>query len=262
VDFPLRPAALHLAGAFAYLQGDFASARRRIDEAVAEARAAGDWPTVLLALERSGLMAAAASDLATSEEALNSALDLARELADQLSEASILHQLGLRASQKPDLPAARTLLEKSVAVRRALGRSDEASMSLTFLAAVALLQSDAATAQRCIIESLEIGRALRDRRAAWSLDVLACLATREGNLERALQLGGAGSAMHEASGNTPPAPWEAFVSPHIQLARSGLDPDVARTRWEAGRGMAFDEAVDFALAGTSAPVKIGANWRS
>src|SRR6266852_3340317 len=261
-DFPLRPAALHLAGAFAYLQGDFASARKRIDEAVTEARAAGDWPTVLLALERSGLMAAAASDLAASEEALNSALDLARELRDQASEASILHQLGLRASLKPDLPAARTLLERSVAVRRALGRSDEASMSLTFLAAVALLQSDAATAQRCIIEGLEIGRALRDRRAAWSLDVLACLTTLEGNLERALQLAGAGSAMHEASGNTPPAPWEAFVSPHLQLARNGLDPEVARTKWEAGRGMAFDEAMDFALAGTSAPLEIGANWRS
>lgn len=261
-DFPLRPAALHLAGAFAYLQGDFASARRRIDEAETEARAVGDWPTVLLALERSGLMAAAAGDLAASEEALNSALDLARELRDQASEASIVHQLGLRATREPDLPAARTLLEKSVAVRRALGRSDEASMSLTFLAAVALLQSDAATAQRCIIESLEIGRALRDRRAAWSLDVLACLTTREGNLERALQLGGAGSAMHEASGNRPPASWEAFVSPHIQLARSGLDPEVARRNWEAGRGMAFDEALDFALAGTGAPVEIGANWRS
>ncbi len=261
-DFRLRPAALHLAGAFAYLQGDFVTARRRIDDAVTEARHAGDWPTLLLALERSGLMAAAAGDLAASEGALDAALDLARELRDEASEASILHQLGLRASQKPDLPAARSLLEKSLAVRRALGRSDEASMSLTFLAAVALLQSDAATAWRCIIESLEIGRALRDRRAAWSLDVLACLTTREGNLERSLQLAGAGSAMHEASGNTPPAPWEAFVSPHLQRARNGLDPDVAQAKWEAGRRMAFDEALEFAIAGASAPSEVGAHGRS
>src|SRR6266849_216173 len=261
-DFRVRPAALHLAGAFAYLQGDFVAARRRIDDAVTAARHAGDWPTLLLALERSGLMAAAAGDLTASEEALDAALDLARELRDQASEASILHQLGLRASQKPDLPAARSLLEKSLAVRRALGRSDEASVSLTFLAAVALLQSDAATAWRCIIESLEIGRALRDRRAAWSLDVLACLTTHEGNLERALQLAGAGSAMHEASGNTPPAPWEAFVSPHVQLARNGLDPEVAQAKWEAGRRMTFDEALEFAIAGVSAPSEVGAHGRS
>ena len=256
-DFGRRPAALYLAGAFAYLQGDFAAARRRIDEAVAEARAAGDWVTLLAALERSGLMAAAAGDLAASEAALEAALNLAREHRDQAAEASILHQLGLRASQKPDLPAARTLLEKSLELRRTLERSDEASMSLTFLAAVALLQADASTARRCIVESLEIGRTLRDRRAAWSLDVLACLTTRDGNLERALQLAGAGSAMHEASGNTPPAPWEAFVSPHVQLARNGLDPELARMRWEAGRRMVFDEALDFALATVSTPLEIG-----
>ena len=253
----LRPAALHLAGAFAYLQGDFEAARRRIDEAVTEARTAGEWPTVLLALERSGLMAAAAGDLAASQEALDQALKLARELRDQASEASILHQLGLRASQKPDLPAARSLLEESLELRRTLERSDEASMSLTFLAAVALLQSDAETAQRCIVESLEIGRALRDRRAAWSLDVLACLTALEGNAARALQLAGAGSAMHEASGNTPPAPWEAFVSPHVQLARKALDPEAARTAWEAGRRMSFDEALEFAIGGITASLEIG-----
>jgi non-specific serine/threonine protein kinase len=261
-DFSLRPAALFLAGAFAYLQGDFAAARRRIDEAVTAARSAGDWLTLLPALERSGLMAAAAGDLAASQAALDAALELAHEHGDQATEASILHQLGLRASQKPDLPAARSLLEKSVELRRNLERSDEASISLTFLAAVALLQSDAPTARRCIIESLEIGRALRDRRAAWSLDVLACLTTRDGDLERALQLAGAGSAMHEASGNTPPAPWEAFVSPHVQLARNGVDPDVARTKWEAGRRMTFDEALEFALAGVNAPLEIGARGRS
>src|SRR5256714_627672 len=257
LDFPLRPAALHLAGALAYLQGDFAAARPRIDEALAEAQTAGDWPTVLLALERSGLMAAAVGDLAASQAALDQALQLARQLGDQVSEASILHQLGLRASQKPDLPTARSLLEKSLELRRAVDRSDEASMSLTFLAAVALLQSDVETARRCIVESLEIGRALRDRRAAWSLDVLACLTTREGNLERALQLAGAGSAMHEASGNTPPAPWEGFVSPPVQLARHGLDPAVAPVKWEAGRRMTFDEALDFALATVTTPLAIG-----
>src|ERR1700694_685586 len=256
-DFRLRPSALYLARAFSYLQRAFGAARRRIDEAITEARVSGDWPTLLRALGRAGLLAAAAGDLAASEAALDAALALAREHGDQASEASILHQLGLRASQEPDLPAARSLLEKSLALRRNLERSDEASMSLTFLAAVALLQADGETSRRCIIESLGIGRALRDRRAAWSLDVLACLTTRGGNLERALQLAGAGFAMHEATGNTPPAPWEAFVSPHVQLARNGLDPEVARIKWDAGRRMAFDDALDFALAGVSAPAEIG-----
>jgi len=126
-------------------------------------------------------------------------------------------------------------------------------MSLTFLAAVALLQADDATAQRCIAESLEIGRALRDRRAAWSLDVLACLTTRQANLERALQLAGAGSAMHEASGNTPPAAVGGLCltarPARAERRGSGRGPS------EVGgwRAMAFDEALEFALAGVSAP---------
>ncbi|TME25795.1 MAG: tetratricopeptide repeat protein, partial [Chloroflexi bacterium] len=61
-------------------------------------------------------------------------------------------------------------------------------MPPTFLAAVALLEGDFDTARRSIVESLEIGRTLRDRRAAWSLDVLACLCLLEGKIERACNL--------------------------------------------------------------------------
>jgi hypothetical protein len=33
-------------------------------------------------------------------------------------------------------------------------------------------------------------------------------------------------------------------------------------KWEAGRRMAFDEALEFALAGVSAPSEIGVSGRS
>jgi len=246
-DFRLRPAALHLAGAFAYVQGDFDAARRLLTEALAEARTAGDWRTVLLALERAGLLAAAADEFAASQAALEEGRVLARDLGDRASEASILHQLGLLATRKGDLAGARSLLEESVELRRMLGRSDEASMPLTFLAAVALLQSDVETARPSILESLEIGRALGDRRAAWSLDVLAWLTALEGHPERALQLAGAGSAMHEASGNRPPAAWVGSVTPQVERAREALNHEVARAAWEAGRRMSFDEALEFAI---------------
>jgi len=246
-DFRLRPAALHLAGAFAYVQGDFDAARRLLTEALAEARTAGDWRTVLLALERAGLLAAAADEFAASQAALEEGRVLARDLGDRASEASILHQLGLLATRKGDLAGARSLLEESVELRRMLGRSDEASMPLTFLAAVALLQSDVETARPSILESLEIGRALADRRAAWSLDVLAWLTALEGHPERALQLAGAGSAMHEASGNRPPAAWVGSVTPQVERAREALNHEVARAAWEAGRRMSFDEALEFAI---------------
>src|SRR6202011_4442057 len=129
------------------------------------------------------------------------ALTLARESGDSEEEAGILHQLALLAGRRNDLEESRTRFEESIALRRAQGRTDEASMSLTYLAGVALLQGDLATARRCVGESLELGLAMRDRRSAFSLDVLACLTGFDGNMERALILAGAGSATHGGSGH-------------------------------------------------------------
>jgi hypothetical protein len=182
---------------------------------------------------------------------LNEALTLARELGERQLEAGILQHLALLASRRQDAASAHTLFEQSIAVRRALGRADEASMSLTFLAAVTLVQRDLETARRSIAESLELGRAMRDRRSAFTLDVLACLMAFDGRMERALVLAGASSAMHEGSGNTPPRAWDAFLKVLLQPAREALGPEAAESAWDAGRRMDYDEAVALAQATVS-----------
>jgi tetratricopeptide (TPR) repeat protein len=246
-DFPLHAAGLYLAGYFAYLQLDFPAARRLGESALEEARAGGDRLVVLRALEVTGLVATAAGELAASQAALNEALELARDLGEQQLEAGILQQLGILASVRRDLPQARSFLEQSIALRRALGRNDEASMSLTFLAAVALMQGDAQTTRRSVAESLELERTMSDRRAAFTIDVLACLTAVEGGAERALLLAGAASALHEGSGNTPPPVWDDFMSPYLEPARKALGPDAARSAWDLGRRMDYDEALQLAL---------------
>src|SRR5207247_477394 len=105
-------------------------------------------------------------------------------LVDPLKAARRLCYLRVRpASRRGDQRQARALFERSIQIRKSLSRTDEASMPLTFLAAVALLEGDFDTARRSIVESLEIGRTLRHRRAARSLDVLACLYALEGKFE-------------------------------------------------------------------------------
>jgi predicted ATPase len=252
-DFPGHAAGLYLAGYFAYLQLDFPAARRLLESALVEARAAGDRLVVLRALEVKGLVATAAGDLAASQTALDEALELARDLGEQQLEAGILQQLGILASVRRNLPQARSVLEESIALRRALGRTDEASMALTFLAAVALLQGDTETTRRSVAESLELGRTMSDRRAAFTMDVLACLTALEGGAERALLVAGAASGVHEGSGNTPPPVWDDFMSPYLQPARQALGPEAARSAWDVGRRMDFDEALRLALSTVSAP---------
>jgi len=254
-DFPLHAAGLHLAGYFAYLQLDFRTAHELLQAALDEARAAGDSLVVLRALEATGLVATATGAWASSQAALDEALGLARDLGEQQLEAGILQQLGILASVRRDLPQARSFLEQGIALRRALGRTDEASMSLTFLAAVALLEGDTETTRRSVAESLELGRTMRDRRAAFTMDVLACLTSAEGGAERALLLAGAASALHEGSGNTPPRVWDDFMSPYLQPAREALGPEGARAAWDAGQRMDYEDALQMALSTVSMPAR-------
>lgn len=246
-SFRLHAAGLQLAGTFAYLQADFDAARRLLVTGLEEARATGDRLTVVRTLAVLGLVGTAVGDLPASGTVLEEALTLARESGDSEEEAGILHQLALLAGRRNDLEESRTRFEESIALRRAQGRTDEASMSLTYLAGVALLQGDLATARRCVGESLELGLAMRDRRSAFSLDVLACLTGFDGNMERALILAGAGSALHEGSGNTPPQVWSDLMSAFVQPARDALGEQAARAAWETGRRMEYDEALGLAL---------------
>ena len=249
--FRLRAAGLQLAGTFAYLQADFDAAGRLLGSGLKEARATGDRSTVLRTLAVLGLVGTAIGDLPASKAALDEALTLARESGDSEEEAGILHQLALLAGRRNDLDESRRCFEESIALRRAQGRTDEASMSLTYLAGVALMQGDLATARRAVGESLELGLAMRDRRAAFSLDVLACVTGFDGNMERALILAGAGSALHEGSGNTPPQIWSDLMSAFVQPARDALGEQAARAAWETGRRMEYDEALQLALGTVS-----------
>src|SRR5207302_1984026 len=75
-----------------------------------------------------------------------------------------------------------------------------------------------------------------------------CLRAIERGAERAVLLAGAASALHEGSGNTPPRIWDNFMSPYLQPAREALGPDGARSAWEAGRRMDYEDALQMALS--------------
>jgi hypothetical protein len=91
------------------------------------------------------------------------------------------------------------------------------------------------------------------------MDVLACLTAVGGRADLALLLAGAASAMHESSGNTPPPVWDEFMSPYLQPARTALGPDAARSAWDAGRRMDFDEGLQLALGSLARPATSSAS---
>ena len=248
---PLRRSGLLDAGTFAYVAGDFDMSESRIRDGLERAEKARDRSGVARALFLSGLLDSARQRLDAAQTSLLEALRLSREDGNAQQEGEVLHQLAMVASQRSNAAEAESLFRQSIEVRSAKGRRDESAMSLVFLAAVTMAQGDMSTARESIREAIEIGLSLRDRRSAWSLDMLAGIAAADGSAERALRLAGAARAMFESTGQKPPATWHQFTSAFEDAARRALPADRAQAAWDAGHALGFEEALAYALEGFS-----------
>ncbi|MEP7105521.1 MAG: hypothetical protein ABI838_06725, partial [Chloroflexota bacterium] len=232
--------------------GDLESAEQLLDEGLEVARAAADPEALARALIYTGAIGIARRRAPEAGAALQEALAVSRRRGNQRAEGEALHQLGMLATLRPDIAEARRLFEASLVVRRAIGCADESITTLTFLATAAMLQGDAPAARAAIVEALEIGFALHDRRVAWSLDVLACLAAQEDRHQHALEISGAAAGMFAATGQQPPNTWRLFTEPMLERAREVLGPEAAGRAWETGRSLGFDDALGRALEGERA----------
>ncbi|OLC27918.1 MAG: hypothetical protein AUJ02_07735 [Chloroflexi bacterium 13_1_40CM_3_65_12] len=247
VASPLRTAARVELGACVYSQNELETARSILEAALAEARELVDLVNEMLALKFLSLVMLALGDHEQATACAEKAFDLASQQGDRLQTSQVSQNLGVIHGSVGDVDGARHWLGKSVAIQRELGRGDEASTTLALLAAIANLQNDHESADAAILESLQAGSALKDRRLGWTLDVLSARLA-EDRPEMAQRLAGAASAMHESVGIRPPAVWESLLQSALAPARAAIGEQAAAAAWEEGRQMHFEEAVALALA--------------
>ena len=243
----LRTGARVQLAAFAYTQNDLGVARSLLEDTLAEARRTGDAVNEMLALKRLSLVMLAVGEPERANACAEEALSLALALGDQLQESQVSQNLGVIRGSVGDIDGAHQRLARSVAIQRELGRGDEASTTLALLAAINNLQGDHESADAAIMESLQTGAALKNRRLGWTLDVLASRLAGDRPRE-AHVVAGAGSAIHASVGIRPPAVWQALLTNALAPARAALGEQAATEAWEEGRRMAFEEAVTHALA--------------
>src|SRR6267378_2784156 len=248
---PFRTGARVMLGACVYSQNELETARSILEAALAEAREMADATDEMLALKFLSLVMLALGDHEQATACAEKALSLASQQGDRLQTSQVSQNLGVICGSVGDVDGARHWLANSVAIQRELGRGDEASTTLALLAAIANLQGDHESADAAILESLQAGSAVKDRRLGWTLDVLSARLV-EDRPEMAEQLAGAASAMHSSVGIQPPAVWEALVQSALAPARAALGEQAAAAAWEEGREMHFEEAVNLALAQASA----------
>jgi non-specific serine/threonine protein kinase len=244
---PVHFQALTVAALIAYQQNDLRSGTAWADEALAIGRE--HVPEALWApLRARGYLAMAADELAAAQGYLEEAVAASRGPGRPAAEAAqALHDLAIITGLRGGLSEAVALFERSLELRASLGAPDEGHVSLAFLALTHLLMGDLAAARASVRDGLEAARRLRDRRAAWSVEIAACIAAASGDARRALRLAGAGAALHQAAGTAPFAAWPRLTGTWLGPARTALPPGEAAEAEAAGRRLGFAEALDLAL---------------
>jgi predicted ATPase len=234
-------------------QGRHADAQRFADEALAEAKAAGNDGTIAAALHSLACTKLDADAYGEARALFEQSLALRRKLGDKRNIANSLCYLGSVALLEGDYDGATALLDESLALGRDLGNLLIVSAALANESLVALAAGHAERAAALCIESLALSHELGDKRTSVEcLHALAGIATVQAEPLRAALLSGAAESLH-AQIKAPPSPAERMVGERfLPIARAAVDDQSFEAAWAEGRQMGYDAAVTHALENSHA----------
>lgn len=156
VDGKDKAQVLHLAGTFAYVQGDFADAQASLEKALEILRRTEEPAQLALSLSTLGVVRWGKGDFQGARHALSESLALWRELGDQEGIAGSLNNLGLIAQDEGDLATARSHYDQALTIQREAGDKREIATQLNNLGEVARVLKDFEAAHSLYAESLAL----------------------------------------------------------------------------------------------------------
>ena len=252
VSEPIRARALTAAVWLNHGQPDNRAARAMSDESLALYRTLGDTAGLAYALATRGHVAVADNEVAVARSVLEEAMARARDVDNLWALHSAERDLGILAYRRGGLDEARVFFEASLESGRRLGWRRTIAFCLTYLGWLALEVGDYGRSQSWFQESMTL-RAQSGQKIALSpgLEGCAILAAAMGQPARAARLMGAAQALREAMRDPLPLNEAAFIERWLLQARASLDAPVFETELAEGRAMTMEQAVAYALEGTS-----------
>jgi non-specific serine/threonine protein kinase len=163
VNIPERAKVLHVAGALARRQGDYAAARRSLEESLSIHRRLGGRREVAASLNLLGAIAMEEGDLSSAEALFEESLAISRELGELRGIARSLHNLGVAACTKCDQSSGHALFQQSLTICRELKDHTAIEHALWDLGMVSFQQGDYSAAKTYVEESLAICLTLGDK---------------------------------------------------------------------------------------------------
>jgi tetratricopeptide (TPR) repeat protein len=244
ISSSLHPLVLVEAGYFARVQGDYAQATARGEEALATAQAHGDTAAMAAALFSLGLIALDRGELEQARTHHEAALRLESEREYSHGVAMQLVLLGEIAVAQGRLTEARALGEEALAIWRVRGDAWGMSWALLELGGVAHAEGDEAAAVSRYVQSLTSYTQLGDKEVIMrAIAELAAIACDREQYSLAARLYGGVYALREAL-SAPLSPVDRVRHEHaIAATRTALDNEAFTKAWDEGRAMTVESVI-------------------
>jgi non-specific serine/threonine protein kinase len=248
-----RAEMLHGVGMLALNQGDFDRARASLDEGLTIARRLGERVLLIPILATLGFVTRVQCEYATARSVLEEGIMLARAAGDTFHSAMAVHHLGLVAFEADrDLTTAWTLNEEALACYGQLGNRRMLGVVRMAMGRIAQARGDVAEARAQVFEALNLHQQVGEPGLIpFMLDVLAGIDADDGQVERAVTVAGAASALGALLGTRIWPVVQREREARLELARQVLGEVRFAQLWAAGQAMPRDRAVAYALGGES-----------
>jgi tetratricopeptide (TPR) repeat protein len=225
----------------------FEEARSLLQAAQSFADRVGDQKALAFTKTYAGNLAYQQGDLIEARSQHEESLRLFQKLGDQYNVGWALANIGAVVCRRGDLPRAELLLKEGLALVEEGGDPADLTSTLQHVAHLMRMQGryDQAIAldRRCLMEF--------DVVSLWpnSVEGLGQCAVALGQLERAVQLFGAGQRMREQLGTPVPPIALADHERSFSLAQKGLSAEAFSSAWKAGQEMTIQSLQAFAHSG-------------
>jgi tetratricopeptide (TPR) repeat protein len=238
---------LLVGGHLAYWQTDYASAEHHYERALDAYRSMEDLRGEVEALLDLGYVALARRDLARGVGFSEEAQARANDLGDRRWLAESASVLAIARMQQGDMEGAISATLDAQRGFQAVGRIMQSIEMTGRVGGIYWRMGDLDRAESLTKETFgEYRDRLPTPGVLVSLDSLSVIASRRGDHERALRLGGAADRVREEMAARPPAAFLEFQDVRAS-ARAALDDALVDRLWDEGRSMGREEAIDYAL---------------
>lgn len=246
-----RAQALLTAGYMDCWQGEFASGRTSLEQALSLFRNLEDGRGIAFALHGLGFTAMGEGNAPLSRSLFEESLKAAREAHDMWLTSFALHFLAIVLTYQGNYaPASLYFEEGNLVLQQIGGHKQGLAFSLFHLARIARLQGDFPAARAHHAEGMQLFREVGDRRGiGYSLAGLAVLAAAQDELQRAARLSGAVASLQAVLGSFLEAPLQIEYEREMASVQSSLGEEMFQSAWKAGQAMTIEQAIEYALKG-------------